>query len=94
MAVMMVSEVGGQTPEGYDGMLGAVGAALAGAQGFLMHLSHPVDGGWRVVEVWESREDAARFFAEHIAPKLPEGIRPKLSFTVLHSAVTPARGPV
>lgn len=51
----------------------------------MMHLSHPTETGWRVVEVWNSREDATRFFAAHIAPILPEGIRPKLSFEPLHS---------
>ncbi|GLS32525.1 hypothetical protein SAMN04488498_12215 [Mesorhizobium albiziae] len=49
-----------------------------------MHMSHPVEAGWRVVEVWRSREDAARFLAAHIAPNLRDGIRPKLSFQPLH----------
>ncbi|WP_149762926.1 hypothetical protein [Neomesorhizobium albiziae] len=55
----------------------------AGAPGFV-HMSHPVEAGWRVVEVWRSREDAARFLAAHIAPNLRDGIRPKLSFQPLH----------
>lgn len=91
MPVMIVSEVSGQTPEGYDRLLATVGDALRLAPGFVMHLSHPVDGGWRVVEVWRSREDATRFFAAHIAPNLPDGIRPKLSFQPLHSLVGAAR---
>lgn len=89
MAVLMISEVSGQTPQGYDGMLEAVGEALRQAPGFLMHLSHPVETGWRVLEVWETREDAARFFAAHIAPNLPDAIRPKLSFQLLYSVLKP-----
>jgi hypothetical protein len=85
MSVMMVSEVGGQTLQGYDGMLALVGDALKQAPGFVMHMSHPVETGWRIVEVWNSEQDAARFYAAHIAPKLPDGIRPKLSFQPLHS---------
>lgn len=85
MSVMMVSEVRGQSPQGYDAMLAFVGDALRQAPGFIMHMSHPVETGWRIVEVWNSQEDATRFFAAHIAPNLPEGIRPKLSFQPLHS---------
>jgi hypothetical protein len=85
MAVMMISDVAGQSPEGYDGMLGAVSDELRRSPGFILHMSHPVEAGWRIVEVWDSREDATRFFAAHIAPRLPDGIRPKLSLFPLHS---------
>lgn len=88
MSVMIVSEVSGQSPQGYDGMLALVGDALRQAPGFMVHMSHPVDTGWRIVEVWRSREDATRFFAAHIAPNLPDGIRPKLSFHPLHSLLS------
>jgi len=43
----------------------------------------------RVIEIWQSREDAARFFASAIAPNLPEGIRPKLTFEPLHDLLQP-----
>ena len=89
MPVMVIAEVGGQTPQGYDAMLARVGAALSQAPGFVMHMAHATEGGCRVVEVWRAREDATRFFAEHIAPHLPQGVRPKLSFQPLHSLVRP-----
>lgn len=85
MSVLMVSEIAGQSSLGYDGMLTLVHDALKQAPGFILHMSHPVDTGWRIVEVWQSREDAARFFSAHIAPNLPDNIRPKLSFHPLHS---------
>lgn len=85
MSVMMISEISGQSPQGYDAMLNCVGDALRQAPGFVMHMSHPTETGWRVMEIWNSREDAARFFAAHIAPNLTEGIRPKLTFQPLHS---------
>ena len=88
MSVMVISEVNGQSSQGYDSVLALVDEALRQAPGFVMHASHPVDAGWRIVEVWNSREDAARFFSAHIAPKLPDGIRPKLTFQPLHSLVT------
>ena len=60
MTVMIVSEVAGQSAQGYDGMLATVGDALRQAPGFIMHASHRADDGWRIVEVWASREDASR----------------------------------
>ena len=42
---MLISEVGGQTPDGYDGLLTQVGPALTAAQGFILHASHPTDAG-------------------------------------------------
>lgn len=90
MAVMMIANVAGQTPEGYERMLGVVGGALSRAPGFLMHTSHPSEGGWQVIEIWRSQEDAAQFFAAHIASSLPEGIRPKLTFVPLHDMLHPA----
>lgn len=89
MPVMVIAEVVGQTPQGYDAMLARVGAALRQAPGFVMHMAHATEGGCRVVEVWRAREDATRFFADHIAPHLPQGVRPKLSFQPLHSLVSP-----
>jgi hypothetical protein len=89
MAVMIISEVNGRSPQGYEGMLEALGDTLRQSPGFIMHMSHPSETGWRIVEVWSSREDATRFFAAHVAPRLPDGIRPKLSFPPLHSLVKP-----
>lgn len=89
MPVLIISENEGQTPQGYDGMLGELAGPLKHATGFLGHMSHPTESGWRVVEIWESKEDAGRFFAENVVQKLPPGIRPKLSFFPLHSLVRP-----
>ena len=87
MAVMMTAEVAGQTAEGYDQVLRLVGEAARRAPGFMLHASHAVDGGWRVIEVWASKEEADAFFVEHIVPLLPPGIRPKRKYQELHSAV-------
>lgn len=89
MAVMMISDVCGQTQDGYDELLTKVSPTLQSAEGFLMHASHPIDGGWRVVEIWASRDDAGRFYAAEIAPNLPEGIHPKVSFVPLHDVLRP-----
>jgi hypothetical protein len=39
-------------------------------EGLVFHVSGPVDGGWQVIDVWESREYFDRFAAERIMPGL------------------------
>ena len=87
MAVLVSVEVLGQTETGYDVMLGMLGATLKQAPGFILHASYPAERGWRVVEVWETEEAADQFFAKHVYPNLPTGIRPKRVFQPLHSLV-------
>jgi len=89
MAVLITAEVPGQTQEKYDQMLGVLGPLIRQAKGFIAHGAGPVDGGWRSFEVWETSEDATRFFATYIHPNLPPGITPKRTLLQLHSLVTP-----
>jgi len=89
MAVLVTAEVAGQTAEGYEGMRGRLDDAIRAAPGFLLHTAHPIDGGWRVIEVWESKRAADEFFARFVAPNLPEGIRPKRSVQELHGVLLP-----
>jgi hypothetical protein len=88
MAVLVTAEVQGQTQQGYDGMFAVLAGILKQEPGFMLHTSYPIEGGWRVVEVWESKADANRFFAKSVAPNLPPGIHPKRSVQELHSILT------
>lgn len=88
MAVLVTAEVQGQTQQGYDGMLGKLEEGLKQAPGFVLHTAYPIDQGWRIIEVWESMDDANQFFAKHVHPNLPPAIKPKRSFQELHSLVT------
>jgi hypothetical protein len=38
------------------------------ADGLVMHLARKVDGGFQVIEVWESKEQHDRFSAEVVGP--------------------------
>jgi quinol monooxygenase YgiN len=89
MAVLVTAEVPGQTRQGYEGMLQLLAESIKAAPGFILHTAHPMEGGWRVIELWESREAANQFFARHVAPSLPPGIRPKRTVQELHSLVKP-----
>lgn len=87
MAVLVIADVSGQTAEGYHGLLGAFASELKQAPGFVLHTAHPIDGGWRILEVWESPNDASQFFATHVHPNLPPGIKPKRTVQALQSLV-------
>jgi len=89
MPVLVTAEVQGQTLQGYEGVLAALTGVLKAAPGFILHTAHPVEGGWRVFEIWETKKAADQFFATSVAPNLPPGIRPKRSMQELHSVVIP-----
>lgn len=88
MAILVSAVVPNQTAEKYDGMLVHLADLIKAAPGFILHGSHPADGGWRVYEVWDTREHSDQFFAKFVVPNLPPGIHPKRSYQELHSLVT------
>jgi hypothetical protein len=88
MAVLIIAEVPGQTQEGYEGMIAALGPILKQAPGHLLHMSHPTKDGWRVIEAWESKADASAWFATYVAPNLPPGVRPKRTFHAVHTIIS------
>jgi len=91
MVILMTGEAQGLTPELYAQMLAGLEPLLRSAPGFIAHVAHPVEaGGFRVVEIWRSKEESDRFFAAHVAPKLPPGIRPKRRTQALSSLVVGA----
>ena len=89
MGVLITAEVPGQTREGYEGMIAVLGPLIRQARGFIAHGAGPAEGGWRSFEVWESAEEATKFFAEHIQPNLPPGVKPKRTILQLHSLLRP-----
>ena len=45
--------------------------------GLILHAAGPCDVGTRVVDVWESKEHAGRFFTEQVGPALASlGVEP------------------
>jgi hypothetical protein len=85
--VLVIGEVTGVTKEMHDGMLEKLGGPMRAQQGFVAHLAGPNGDGWRVMEVWETKEHATRWFAEHVHPNLPPGGKPKRTFFELHACV-------
>jgi hypothetical protein len=69
MAVCLITEVPGATQEQYDAIVQAVGEPELG-DGQTHHIAGPVDGGWCVVDVWESRAHFDRFMQERLGEQL------------------------
>jgi heme-degrading monooxygenase HmoA len=91
VAVIMTTEIPGADASFIDGMRAAgVVDAIEKAPGFVTHASGASSSGYRVIEVWESREAHQAWFDDHIAPNLPAGMKPTWEYIDLVLAV-PAR---
>jgi hypothetical protein len=89
MPVLMIGEVPNLTEEIYAGMVGQLMPLMRAHKGFVSHAGGPnPDGGWRVVEVWESEEDGEKWFDENVKPNLPPDIVPNRRYFPLHTAFT------
>ena len=75
MAVVMISELPGVDASFAEAAreMGILDEMVA-APGFVSHLSGATSSGYRVVEVWESREAWRAWFDGHVVPKLPPGV--------------------
>lgn len=72
MAIVVSAVVPGGTSEMYEAVTGKVmpgGQLPAGCQ---LHIAGPVEQGWRVITVWESREVFDRFREEKLLPAFRE----------------------
>jgi hypothetical protein len=92
MATVMTTEVPGADATLAEGMRQAgVLDALQSARGFRGHWSGAASSGYRVTELWDSREDCQAFFDRNIVPNFPPGIAPPhLEFFELTLEIMPA----
>jgi heme-degrading monooxygenase HmoA len=92
MAIVMMTEVPGAGTAFAEGMRQAgVLDALQAARGFRGHWSGAASSGYRVIELWDSREDCQAFAESSIAPNLPPGTElPPLEFFELSLEIKPA----
>ena len=72
MAVAFLIEIPGFTPEQAAAVLQALDLENNPAAGQIFHLEGPMDGGMRVVDVWESPEAFQAFAQERLAAAFQE----------------------
>jgi hypothetical protein len=65
MAVAILAEIPGLSREQYEMVVTRV-SELGSPAGALFHAGGPVEGGYRVVEVWETPEAAESFYSSDV----------------------------
>jgi hypothetical protein len=70
MAVGLRLKFSGGTQEQYDTAHGRMGIDSNPPEGLIFHSAGPIDGGWGVIDVWESREAFDRFVGGQLQPAL------------------------
>jgi hypothetical protein len=58
----------GVTATDYAKVKAELGGADERAEGLLHHVAGPVEGGFRIIDTWTSREAAQRFWDEQLQP--------------------------
>jgi hypothetical protein len=92
VAIAMLVDNPDVSQEIYDKVRAHLGLEGKPAGGIL-HVAGPSpNGGWRVIEVWESEEDARRFVEERLRPALQavgfSGRPPQPQFWQVHNYMT------
>lgn len=87
MPVLMIGEVPNLSEDVYAAMLEQMTPLMRASTGFISHSGGPSpSGGWRVVETWDSEEDAQKWFDENVKPNLPPDVVPDRQYFPLHTA--------
>lgn len=91
MAVAMLLDFPGVTQAQYDAVLDELDLGGKTYQGGIFHVAGPVDGGWRVVDVWESQDAFDRFFQAKLGQALQHaGVpAPQVTAWPVHNTLTP-----
>ena len=66
MAIGFIFNNPGQTQEQYDAAVEQLNLAESLPEGWIFHAAGPIDGGWRVVDVWESQQAFDIFLGERL----------------------------
>jgi hypothetical protein len=70
MAVGIRLKFDGGTQENYDAAHGIMEIDTDPPEGMIVHAAGPVEGGWGVIDFWESREAFDRFVGDRLMPRL------------------------
>jgi hypothetical protein len=88
MAVAVLLDLPGVTPEIYDAVVEEMNLGGRPPEGATYHVAGPTEGGFRVVDVWESREQFEQFARDHISPLMQKHgaqSRPNITIWDVHN---------
>jgi hypothetical protein len=68
MTVVSTLEVTGLTAPEYRAVMDELGVEQRPEGGIYLHLTTPTDVGYRVVEIWDTKENFDRFVERRLAP--------------------------
>jgi hypothetical protein len=89
MPVLVTADQQGMTKEIYDGMASALLPLLVKRAGFVAHATRPIEGGWQLMEIWESEEQHEAWANDVVLPNLPAGMDPpEMTTQPLYNVVT------
>ena len=92
MLFVTTLDITGLTPEEYRAILDEMGVETRPAAGIFLHLTTTTDFGYRVVEIWDSKEGFEEFLEKRLGPASKAlGIDRKtdISITPLHNLFAP-----
>jgi hypothetical protein len=92
MTVVSTLDVNGLTDDEYRTIMDELGVEARPEGGIYLHLTTPVDFGFRVVEIWDKKEGFDRFVEQRLAPAAEEvGLQREMTITVtpLHNFFAP-----
>ena len=92
MALTVLYQIPGLTEDQYDKIIETLQASSITAPGRIYHVAGPMEGGWQVVDVFESREAFEQFIGGSLGPVMQKlGIAPPpMTFSPVHNML---RGP-
>ena len=70
MAVGVRQKFSGGTQASYDAAHAVMEIETDPPAGMIFHSAGPVDGGWGIIDFWESREAFDSFVRERLTPRL------------------------
>ena len=92
MLFVTTLDVTGLTPEEYRAVLDEMGVETRPAAGIFLHLTTTTDFGYRIVEIWDSKEGFEEFLEKRLGPASKAiGLDRKtdISITPLHNFFAP-----
>ena len=86
MAVLVSMAAAGMDTATYDQVSMKLTDMIKRQPGFIMHIAYPINGGYAVGEVWNSKGEFDTWFTENVEPNVPNVQREVID---LHSVIQP-----